>query len=78
MHVGEVVRRGFGTFVYNLEGRRTDTAGSAVRVRKHAHHHGMNCHSFDEKLFLPLLSHCRIVCLDVRKVRWCSSNSVTC
>ena len=28
------------------------------------------------KCCLPLPSHCRIVCIDVRKIRWCSFGSV--
>lgn len=76
MHVGEVVRRGSGTFVHNLEGRRTATIGSAIRIRHHAHHQGTNCFRSDRNWEPKLPSHARIVCIDVRKIRCCSYNSV--
>lgn len=76
LHVGEVVRHGCGTFVHNIDGRRTDTLGSVVRMRMYSHNHGMDCYRFGRTLPLPLPSHCRIVCLDVRNVRRCSVTSV--
>ena len=76
LHVGVVVRHGCGTFVRNIEGRRTVTLGSAIRVRKYEYNQGMACYRFDGTLLLPLPSHCRVVCLDVRKIRWCSFNRV--
>ena len=69
LHVGEIVRNGNGTYIHNREGRRTDTLGSAVRMLRHAHHQGKGCYRYDGQLPLPLPSHCRVVCLDVRKIR---------
>ena len=64
LHVGEVVRHGLGTFAHTREGHRTDILGSAIRMLGHEHHQGKACYRFDGELFLPLLGHCRVVCLD--------------
>ena len=63
------------TFVYNLGGRVTNTYGSAVRV-PHGHHEGKNCFAPGSTSRPPLPSHCRIVYIDTRKLKWCSVDSV--
>ena len=68
LHVGEVVRHGSQTYVHNMEGCRTNTMDSSMRICKDGHHQGKNCHSSDRRLPLPLPSNVRIVYLNVRKL----------
>ena len=75
-HIGEMLRFQTRTFVYNLGGRVTNTYGSAVRV-PHGHHEGNNCFAPGSTFRPPLPSHCRIVYIDIRKLKWCSVDSVT-
>ena len=75
LHIGEMVRFQTRTFVYNLGDRVTNTLLSAVRV-PNGHHEGNNYFAPGCISDLPLPSHCRIVCIDARKLRWCSVDSV--
>ena len=76
LHVGEFVRNGDATYIRNREGRRTGILGSAVRMYRNAHYQGKNRYRYDGQLPLPLPSHCRVVCLDVREIGWSSLGSV--
>ena len=75
LHIGEMVRFQIRTFAYKLGGRVTNTLLSVVRV-PNGRHEGQ--HYFTPGCISdpPLPSHCRIVCIDIRKLRWCSVDSV--
>ena len=75
LYVGEVVRFGGKMYIYNVEGRKTNTCGSAVRVSD-ACHVGSNCRALGCTGRPSLPSHARIVYIDVRKIRWCSVDNV--
>ena len=73
-HIGEVARHGSWTFVHDTGGRRRDTGGAALRIRKGGHHQGGNFRRPGCKLLLP--DHVRLGYLDTREIRWCSYSSV--
>ena len=75
LHFGEVVRFQTRTFAYNVGGRITNTYDFAVRVWG-GHHEGKNCFTPGDTVVLLLPSYCRIVCIDTRKLKWCSVDSV--
>ena len=74
LQIGTVARVGGLTYIHNLEGRMTNTTGSAFQIIG-AHHFGRNDHSPTSKLSPPLPSHVRIVYVDTRKLRWASVDS---
>ena len=74
-HIGEIERFATRIYVHGFNGRKSNVNGSIVRV-KGGHHVGKNCFRLgcsDDPL-LPL--DCRIVYLDVGKLKWCSVDSV--
>ena len=74
LRVGEVVRFEARTFIHKLEGRTTNTWCSTIRV-KGGHHQGRTYFAPGYIYNLPLPKHCRIVCIDICKLRWCSIDS---
>ena len=82
MYVGEVVRCDSRTFIYNLEGRRTNASRSELCV-SNAHHIGRNvgvssAPPGSSRSILPLRSCARIVYIDANRLGWCSVGSVVC
>ena len=79
VHVGEVARCDSRTLVYNLEGRRTNTSGSALFIDG-AHHVGQNYGASSafpgSRSIPPLPSHVLLVYIDTCRLRWCSIGSV--
>ena len=75
LHIGEVVRYIGNTCIHNLEGRKTNTEGSSLRISG-AHRVGGNYNAPGCMGNPPLPNHVRIVYIDVREVRWCSVGSV--
>ena len=74
-HIGKSERFATRTYVHNCNGRKSNVNGSIVRVRG-GHHEGKNCVApgcVDDPFFLQ---YCRIVDIDMRKLRWCSVDSV--
>ena len=63
LHIGEVVRFEGRTLIHNLEGRKTNTWCSTMRVRN-AHHEGRNCYAPGCNHSPPLPRHVCIVCID--------------
>ena len=75
LHVGEAVRFESRTSIHNLEGRKTNTWCSTKRVVG-GHYQGRNYFAPGCTYNPPLPQHCRIVCIDACKFRWCSVDSV--
>ena len=75
LHVGEIVRFESHTLIRNLEGRKTNTWCSAMDV-KDGHHVWRAYYAPNCIYNLPLPTHCRIVCIDTCKLRWCSIDNV--
>ena len=76
LHIGEIVRFQTCTSIYNLRGRKTNTPGSAVRVRG-CHHEGNNHFAHGCNVDPPFLDICRIVYIDICKLNWCSLDMVS-
>ena len=62
-------------FIHNLEGRKTHTWCSSKLVRG-GHHEGANYFALGCTSDLPLPKYCRMVCIDICKLTWCSVGSV--
>ena len=74
-HIGKVVRFAIRTYVHNFKGRKSNANGSIVRSRG-GHHEGRNCFAPGCDYYPSLPQCCRIVYIDIRKLRWCSVDSV--
>lgn len=74
LHIREAVRFESRTFIYNLEGRQTNTWCSTTRI-KDAHHEGRNYYAPGCTHNPVPLRHVRIASIDTRKLRWCSIDS---
>ena len=74
LHIGEVERFQSPTFIYKLEGRKTNTVCSSLRV-KNAHHEGRNYYAPGCIYNPPRPRHVRIVYLDICKLKRCSVDS---
>ena len=74
-HIGRIERFATRTYIHGFIGRKSIVNCSIVRV-KDGHHVGKNCFRLGcgDHPLLPL--DCRIVYLDVRKLKWCSVDSV--
>ena len=72
--IGHVARHQACAYIYNLEGRRIGVSRAVMRV-DNGHHVGRNCQYHG---IPPPSPNCvRIVFIDVRKVRWCSVDSIS-
>ena len=74
LHIGEVARFEARTRIHNLEGRKTNTWCSTLRV-KGGHHEGRNEFARGCSHEPPLPKYCRIVEIDTCKFPWCSVDS---
>lgn len=74
LHIGTVARVGGQISIHNLEGRMTNTVGSAFGIDS-VHHFGREYHAREWGPHPFLLSHVRIVYIDTRTFKWCSLDS---
>ena len=75
LHVGKVARFEGRTFIHISEGRKTHTWCSSKRVRS-GHTEGRDYFAFGCIFNHPFPNHWRIVCIDIRRFRWSSIDSL--